>query len=55
LEKECKPHQKVILKIYREGGSTQEISLLVRIDSAVEVDYYLQGGVLPYVLRQILT
>lgn len=55
LEKECKPHQNVILKIYRKDGSTQEVSLLVRIDSAVEVDYYLQGGILPYVLRQVLT
>ena len=55
LEKECKPHQNVILKIYRENGLTQEVSLLVRIDSSVEVDYYLQGGILPYVLRQILT
>lgn len=54
LEQECKPHQNVILKIHRENGSVQEVELLVRIDSAVEVDYYLHGGILPYVLRQIL-
>ena len=54
LEQECKPHQNVILKIHREKGSVQEVELLVRIDSAVEVEYYLQGGILPYVLRQIL-
>ncbi|MGL5627018.1 MAG: aconitate hydratase [Candidatus Rhabdochlamydia sp.] len=54
LEKECKPHQKVILKIHRQNHATQEVELLVRIDSAVEVDYYLHGGILPYVLRQIL-
>lgn len=54
LEKECKPHQKVILKIHRQNHATQEVELLVRIDSVVEVDYYLHGGILPYVLRQIL-
>jgi aconitate hydratase len=54
LEDMCKPHQQVVLKIYRENGTTEEIELLVRMDSAVEVDYYLHGGILPYVLRQIL-
>lgn len=54
LEKEWKPHQNVILKIHRENHAMQQVELLVRIDSAVEVDYYLQGGILPYVLGQIL-
>jgi aconitate hydratase len=54
LEKEIAPRQKVKMAIHRADGTTQEIPLTLRIDTAVEVDYYRHGGILPYVLRQLL-
>ncbi|HEX7887767.1 MAG TPA: aconitate hydratase [Ramlibacter sp.] len=36
------------------GFSTQEVKLTLRIDTPIEVDYYRHGGILPYVLRQLL-
>ena len=38
----------------RADGSTQKVPLTLRIDTAIEVDYLKHGGILPYVLRQIL-
>ena len=37
-----------------EGGSTETITLLCRIDTLDEVDYFCHGGILHYVLRQLL-
>ncbi|OWT60561.1 aconitate hydratase AcnA [Candidimonas nitroreducens] len=48
------PQQDVTLTIHRKDGSTQEVSMLLRIDTATEVDYYQNGGILPYVLRDLL-
>ncbi|MCO5119831.1 MAG: aconitate hydratase AcnA [Burkholderiaceae bacterium] len=49
-----KPQQEIILVIHRADGSRTNVSLLSRIDTPVEVDYYLHGGILPYVLRELL-
>lgn len=54
LENGIKPQQKVTLTIHRENGSTQRVPLLLRIDTPIEVDYYQHGGILPFVLRQLL-
>lgn len=54
LEGEIKPQQTVTLVIHREDGSEQEVDLLLRIDTPIEVDYYKNGGILPFVLRQLL-
>lgn len=35
-------------------GTTQSVPLTLRIDTAIEVDYYRHGGILPFVLRQLL-
>ena len=51
---EVRPRQDVTLRIQRADGSTQEIPLTLRIDTPIEIDYYLHGGILPYVLRQLL-
>ncbi len=51
---EIKPRQNVTLKINRSDGSTDETELILRIDTPIEVDYYKGGGILPYVLRQLL-
>jgi aconitate hydratase len=48
------PRQDVTLTIHRAGGESQQISLTLRIDTPIEIDYYLHGGILPYVLRQLL-
>ncbi|HEX8874473.1 MAG TPA: aconitate hydratase [Nitrosospira sp.] len=51
---DIRPQQNVTLVIRSEDGSRREIDLLCRIDTAIEVDYYLHGGILPYVLRQLM-
>ncbi len=48
------PQQDVTLIIHRKDGSKKEVKLLCRIDTAIETDYYLHGGILPYVLRELL-
>jgi aconitate hydratase len=51
---EVTPRQDVTLTIHRADGSTEEVPLTLRIDTPIEIDYYLHGGILPYVLRQLL-
>jgi len=48
------PRQDVILTIHRADGSTEQVPVTLRIDTPIEIDYYLHGGILPYVLRQLL-
>jgi aconitate hydratase len=55
LDGEVKPRQDVTLVIKRANGSTQQTTLTLRIDTPIEIDYYQHGGILPYVLRQLLT
>src|SRR3546814_6650148 len=52
VDANIRPQQDVTLTIHRKDGSTQNVSMLLRIDTATEVDYYLHGGILPYVLRE---
>jgi aconitate hydratase len=54
LEAGIKPQQDVTLVIHRENGKTDRVKVLLRIDTPIEVDYYLHGGILPYVLRDLL-
>ena len=51
---EVTPRQDVTLTIHRADGSTDQVPLTLRIDTPIEIDYYLHGGILPYVLRQLL-
>jgi aconitate hydratase A / 2-methylisocitrate dehydratase len=51
---EVTPRQDVILTIHRADGRTEEVPVILRIDTPIEIDYYLHGGILPYVLRQLL-
>jgi aconitate hydratase len=50
------PRQTTPLLIHRKGahGKPEEVSVRIRIDTPIEVDYYRHGGILPYVLRQLL-
>jgi aconitate hydratase len=54
LEGELKPQQLATLVIHRANGESKEVRLLLRIDTPIEVDYYKHGGILPFVLRQLL-
>jgi aconitate hydratase len=54
LENDIKPQQNLTLVIKRANGSKQEVKVLLRIDTPIEVDYYKHGGILPFVLRQLL-
>jgi aconitate hydratase len=51
---EVQPRQDVTLTIHRANGETEQVLLTLRIDTPIEIDYYLHGGILPYVLRQLL-
>jgi aconitate hydratase len=49
------PQQDMILVIRRADGTRQEITVRCRIDTPIEVDYYRHGGILPYVLRGLIS
>ncbi len=51
---ELRPQQELTLVFKRAGGSRQEVGVKSRIDTAIEVDYYKHGGILPYVLRELM-
>ncbi len=54
LEGELRPRQDVVLELRRSDGRLQKVSLLLRVDTPIEVDYLRHGGILPYVLRGLL-
>jgi aconitate hydratase len=54
LGAEIRPQSDATLVITAAGGRKRELSVTLRIDTAIEVDYYRHGGILPYVLRQLL-
>jgi aconitate hydratase len=54
IEGVLRPRQKATLRIHRSGGTTDEVPVIVRIDTPIEVDYYEHGGILPFVLRQLM-
>jgi len=51
---DLKPQSEAKLLITRADGSRQEVIVKLRIDTPIEVDYYRHGGILPFVLRQLL-
>ncbi|HEY9223821.1 MAG TPA: aconitate hydratase [Variovorax sp.] len=54
IEGELKPMMDVKLVVHRPDGTHQEATVRLRIDTPIEVDYYKHGGILPFVLRQLL-
>ena len=54
LDGEVTPRQDVTLRINRVDGSSEEVALTLRIDTPIELEYYKGGGILPFVLRQLL-
>jgi len=49
-----KPRQDVTLTIHRASGTSEQVSVTVRIDTPIEIEYYQHGGILQYVLRQLV-
>jgi aconitate hydratase len=49
-----KPQMDVTLTIHRKDGTVKVVPVLLRIDTPIEVDYYLNGGILPFVLRELM-
>src|SRR3989441_5279091 len=54
LGAELKPQQDLSLLITRTGGQTDTVPVTCRIDTPIEIEYYQHGGILPYVLRQLV-
>ncbi len=55
IDANLKPQQDVTLTITRADGSSQNLTLLLRIDTPIEVDYYRAGGILPFVLKELVS
>ncbi len=53
LEDEVRPGMNVTLTIHRPNGSMEQISLICRIDTLDEMDYYRSGGILQFVLNNL--
>jgi aconitate hydratase len=51
---DIRPQQELALVIKRGDGTRREIKVKSRIDTPIEVDYYKHGGIMPYVLRELL-
>ena len=54
LSNDFKPMSEATLRVHKADGSSFDVPVVVRIDTPVEIDYYRAGGILPYVLAQIL-
>jgi aconitate hydratase len=54
LDANLKPQQDLTLKITRQDGGMEDVPVRCRIDTPIEIDYYQHGGILPYVLRQLV-
>jgi aconitate hydratase len=55
VEANLEPRQSLTLRIQHADGYISSVSVLLRIDTGVEMRYYRHGGILPYVLRQLLS
>jgi aconitate hydratase len=54
LDASLKPQQELTLRITRQSGAVENVTVACRIDTPIEIEYYQHGGILPYVLRQLL-
>jgi aconitate hydratase len=48
------PQQEILMTVRKSDGKTSTVKLLSRIDTPIEVDYFKHGGILPYVLRELM-
>ena len=54
VDKEIRPQSQAKLVIRRASGEVVNVVVILRIDTPIEVDYFRHGGILPFVLRQLL-
>ena len=54
LDSQLRPQQDLVLRISRLNGAEATAPVTCRIDTPIEIDYYKHGGILPYVLRQLM-
>jgi aconitate hydratase len=54
IDQQLTPQQDVVLVIQGSDSSIRRVNLLSRLDTPLEVEYYRQGGILPFVLKQLL-
>jgi aconitate hydratase len=54
LNKSLAPRQDLMLRVTRATGQSENVPVRCRIDTPIEIEYYRHGGILPYVLRQLL-
>jgi aconitate hydratase len=54
LSDSIQPGQQITLTIKRENNEVLSVPVKLRIDTPIEIDYYKHGGILPFVLRQLL-
>ena len=54
LEGEIKPRMELPCQITRPNGTVKEVQLLCRLDTLDEIEYYRHGGILQYVLRNLV-
>jgi aconitate hydratase len=54
LSNAIKPGQTVTLEIKGKDREKRSVPVRLRIDTPIEIDYYRHGGILPFVLRQLL-
>jgi aconitate hydratase len=54
VSNDTKPMQEATLRVHPHGGASFDVPVIVRLDTPVEIDYYRAGGILPYVLAQII-
>jgi aconitate hydratase len=54
LDESLQPRQELTLIIQRPDGTAQKVPIIARIDTPIEVEYYRHGGILPFVLRQLV-
>ena len=55
LSEDIKPRQELTLVIHRHAGTEQKVPVTARLDTSIEVEYYRHGGILPFMLQQLLT
>ncbi len=55
LSEKIEPGQTVTLEITRKDGKREKVPVKLRIDTPIEIDYYRHGGILPFVLRELMT
>ena len=54
LSDAIEPGQMVTLEITRKDSIPEKVSVKLRIDTPIEIDYYRHGGILPFVLRELM-